>query len=121
MPAHIRKGDVVFVRSGSDKGKTGEVVSVDPSTSRCVVKGINLRTKHMKPTQLRPKGAIVKLELPIHISKVSPIADGKPTRVRFAVKTDGSKVRVAAKSGKELGVVSPARKTPAAAAGKKAK
>ena len=64
MPAHIRKGDVVFVRSGSDKGKTGEVVSVDPSTSRCVVKGINLRTKHMKPTQLRPKGAIVKLEPP---------------------------------------------------------
>ena len=111
MPAHIRKGDVVFVRSGADRGKTGEVMSVDPQSSTCVVKGINLRTKHLKPNQMRPKGAMVKLELPIHISKVSPMADGKPTRVRFATKADGSKVRVAAKGGKELGVVSPARKT----------
>ena len=116
MPAHIRKGDVVFVRSGSDRGKTGEVLSVDPVSSTCVVKGINLRTKHLKPTQQRPKGALVKLELPIHISKVSPMADGKPTRVRFVSKADGSKVRVAVKGGKELGQVSPARK-----AAKKAK
>jgi large subunit ribosomal protein L24 len=110
MPAHIRKGDVVFVRSGADRGKTGEVVSVDPRTSTCVVKGINLRTQHLKPTQQRPKGAIVKAELPIHVSKVSPMSDGKPTRVRFATKPDGSKVRVAARDGKELGAVSPARK-----------
>jgi large subunit ribosomal protein L24 len=111
MPAHIRKGDVVFVRSGSDKGKTGEVVSVDPKSSTCVVKGINLRTKHMKPTQQRPKGAMVRVELPIHVSKVSPMADGKPTRVRFSVKADGTKVRIAAKGGKELGSVSPSRKS----------
>jgi large subunit ribosomal protein L24 len=76
-----------------------------------VVKGINLRTKHMKPTQQRPKGALVRVELPIHVSKVSPMADGKPTRVRFAVKADGTKVRVAAKGGKELGSVSPSRKS----------
>ena len=111
MPAHIRKGDVVFVRSGADRGKTGEVVSVDPASSTCVVKGINLRTKHLKPNQMRPKGALVKVELPIHISKVSPMADGKPTRVRFVTKADGSKVRVASKGGKELGAVAPARKT----------
>jgi large subunit ribosomal protein L24 len=116
MPAHVRKGDVVFVRSGADKGKTGEVLSIDPVKSTCVVKGINLRTKHMKPTQLRPKGAVVKVELPIHISKVSPMVDGKPTRVRFVTKADGSKVRVASKGGKELGQVSPAKKS-----GKKAK
>jgi large subunit ribosomal protein L24 len=111
MPAHIRKGDVVFVRSGADRGKTGEVVSVDPKSSTCVVKGINLRTKHMKPTQQRPKGAMVRVELPIHVSKVSPMADGKPTRVRFSVKADGTKVRIAAKGGKELGSVSPSRKS----------
>jgi large subunit ribosomal protein L24 len=111
MPAHIRKGDVVYVRSGADRGKTGEVVSVDPKSSTCVVKGINLRTKHMKPTQQRPKGAMVRVELPIHVSKVSPMADGKPTRVRFTVKADGTKVRVAAKGGKELGSVSPSRKS----------
>ena len=111
MPAHIRKGDVVYVRSGADRGKTGEVLSVDPAASTCVVKGINLRTKHLKPTQQRPKGAMVRVELPIHVSKVSPMADGKPTRVRFAVKADGTKVRVAAKGGKELGSVSPSRKS----------
>ena len=111
MPSHVRKGDVVFVRSGADKGKTGEVVSVDPKSSTCVVKGINLRTKHLKPNQQRPKGAMVRTELPIHVSKVSPMVDGKPTRVRFAVKADGTKVRVAAKGGKELGSVSPSRKS----------
>jgi len=111
MPAHIRKGDVVYVRSGSDRGKTGEVVSVDPKSSTCVVKGINLRTKHLKPNQQRPKGAMVRTELPIHVSKVSPMADGKPTRVRFSVKADGTKVRVAAKGGKELGAVAPSRKS----------
>jgi large subunit ribosomal protein L24 len=101
----------VYVRSGADRGKTGEVVSVDPKSSTCVVKGINLRTKHMKPTQQRPKGAMVRVELPIHVSKVSPMADGKPTRVRFSVKADGTKVRIAAKGGKELGSVSPSRKS----------
>ena len=65
----------------------------------------------VKPNQARPKGALVKLELPIHISKVSPMVDGKPTRVRFVTKADGSKVRVASKGGKELGAVAPARKT----------
>ena len=102
MPAHVRKRDIVFGRSGADKGNAGEVVSVAPATSTCVVKGINLRTKHLKPNQQRPKGAVVKSELPIHMSKVSPVVDGKPTRVRFVVKTDGSKVRVAARGGKEL-------------------
>ena len=110
MPSHIRKGDVVYVRSGADRGKTGEVVSVDPKSSTCVVKGINLRTKHLKPTQLRPKGAMVKVELPIHISKVSPMVDGKPTRVRFVTKADGSKVRVAARGGKELHTLHKGRK-----------
>ena len=103
MPAHIRKGDVVFVRSGSDRGKTGEVLSVDPVSSTCVVKGINLRTKHLKPTQQRPKGALVKLELPIHISKVSPMADGKPTRVGYRTDEEtGKRVRIAKTNGKDI-------------------
>jgi len=116
MPAHIRKGDIVFVRSGDDRGKTGEVLSVNPEKGTCVVKGINLHTKHVRPTQQRPKGTLMQIELPLSISKVSPAVDGKPSRVRFVQKPDGSKVRVAVKGGKELGVVSPARK--AAKAGK---
>ncbi|MFO0784502.1 MAG: 50S ribosomal protein L24 [Phycisphaerales bacterium] len=111
MPAHIRKGDIVYVRSGDDRGKTGEVISVNPEAGTCIVKGVNVHTKHLKPSQQRPKGALVKMELPVNISKVSPVADGKPTRVRFTVKPDGSKVRVAVKSGKELGAVSPAKKS----------
>jgi large subunit ribosomal protein L24 len=110
MPAHIRKGDIVFVRSGDDRGKSGEVVSVNPTDETCVVKGINVHTKHVRPTQQRPKGSLIKIELPIKMCKVSPIVDGKPSRVRFTVKPDGSKVRVAVKGGKELGVVSPASK-----------
>ena len=110
MPAHVKKGDTVYIRSGDHKGMTGEVIRVITKSDSVVIKGINLRTKHLKPTQLRPKGAMVKVELPIHISKVSPMADGKPTRVRFVTKADGSKVRVASKGGKELGAVAPARK-----------
>jgi len=106
MPSHIRKGDVVFVRSGADKGKTGEVVSVDPQSSTCVVKGINLRTKHLRASQANPQGGVVSREAPVHMSKVSPIVDGKPVRVGFKVKADGSKVRVARKGGKELAELS---------------
>lgn len=110
MPAHIRKGDIVFVRSGDDRGKSGEVLSVNPTEGTCLIKGINMHTRHVKPTQLRPKGTLAKIELPLPMSKVSPLVDGKPTRVRFTVKSDGSKVRIAVKGGKELGVVSPAKK-----------
>ncbi len=102
MPAHVKKGDTVIVTAGGDKGRTGEVVSVDLTEGRVIVKGINVHKRHLKPTQARPKGAIVEKELSIHISNVSPIADGKPTRVRFVTKPDGSKVRVAARNGAEL-------------------
>lgn len=102
MPAHVKKGDVVIVTAGDDKGKTGEIVSVDTKANRVVVRGVNIHKRHLKPTQGRPQGAIVEMELPIHMSNVSPVVDGKPTRVRFASKADGSKVRVAARNGAEL-------------------
>lgn len=110
MPRHIRKGDTVMVTSGNDKGTTGEVLEVRPDADRVVVKGVNVRTKHIKPTQVNPRGGIVKTEMPIHISNVSPVVDGKPSRVRFVTKDDGSKVRVAARDGSELGVVRGPRK-----------
>lgn len=105
MPAHVRKGDTVFVRSGSAKGQTGEVVRVDVKHSRVYIKGVNLRVKHMKPTQAAPQGGVTQREAPIHMSNVSPVADGKPSRVRFVTKQDGTKVRVAAKGGAELSVL----------------
>jgi large subunit ribosomal protein L24 len=109
MPRHVRKGDNVIVTSGSHKGKTGTIMRVlngdSPNETRVVIKGLNLRTKHLKPNRLNPQGGIVTREAPIHISNVSPVVDGKPTRVRFVLKPDGSKVRVAARGGQELGVV----------------
>jgi large subunit ribosomal protein L24 len=109
MARHVRSGDLVMVTSGSHKGKTGTIMRViageEPGSERVVIKGLNLRTKHLKPTRLSPQGGIVTREAPIHISNVSPVVDGKPTRVRFVTKTDGTKVRVAARNGQELGVV----------------
>ena len=108
MARHVRKGDTVIVTSGDHKGAVGEIMRVDTKNDRVFIKGVNLRTKHLKPTRLAPQGGIISKEAPLHLSKVSPVVDGKPTRVRFLVKPDGSKVRVAARNGKELGVVSPA-------------
>jgi len=93
MPSHVRKGDQVIITAGAHKGKIGEVARV------------NLRTKHLKPTRINPQGGIITKEMPIHISNVSPVVDGKPTRVRFETRDDGSKVRVAVRGGKVLGTV----------------
>lgn len=121
MARHVRTGDLVMVTSGSHKGKTGTILRVlngdTADDTRVVIKGLNLRTKHLKPNRLNPQGGIVTREAPIHISNVSPVVDGKPTRVRFVTKPDGSKVRVAARGGKELGVIrSAGAKKPGTAA-----
>ena len=106
MPRHIRKGDAVIVTAGNDKGLTGEVLRViigeSPGESRVVVQGVNVRSKHLKPTQARPQGGILRSEMPIHMSNVSPVVDGKATRVRFEIGSDGSKTRVAVRNGKTL-------------------
>lgn len=110
MASHVRTGDTVMIISGSHKGKVGEVMRVEPAIERVYVKGINLRTKHVRPTQASPQGGIITKEAPLHMSNVNPVVDGKPTRVRFETKKDGSKVRVAVRGGKELGVVRGPRK-----------
>ncbi|MGE0724837.1 MAG: 50S ribosomal protein L24 [Alphaproteobacteria bacterium] len=105
MARHVRKGDQVMVTSGDHKGKVGEVMRVINKDQTVLVKGINLRTKHLKPGPKAPQGGIITREQPLPLCKVSPVVDGKPTRVRFETKPDGSKVRVAARGGKVLGVV----------------
>jgi large subunit ribosomal protein L24 len=109
MASHVRKGDTVVVTSGSNKGVVGEILRVIPDKSQVVIKGVNLRTKHLKPNRLNPQGGIITKEAPIHISNVSPSVDGKPTRVRFESKPDGSKVRIAVKGGKVLSEVRKAK------------
>ena len=98
--AKIRKGDTVVILSGKDKGRTGEVTKSLPKDGKVIVSGVNVATRHRKPTQANPQGGLERTEAPLHVSKVA-IADpksGKATRVRFETR-DGKKVRVAAKSG----------------------
>lgn len=98
--AKIKKGDSVVVLSGKDKGKTGEVTRVIPRDGKLVVAGVNIATRHRKPTQTNPQGGLERIEAPMAASKVA-VADpktGKATRVRFEIR-DGKKVRVAVKSG----------------------
>ena len=98
----IRKGDKVVVLSGKDKGKTGDVLRAIPKDGKVVVEGVNIATRHRKPTQTEPQGGLVRQEAPLHVSKVAHVtADGKPTRVRFETQ-DGKKVRVAVKTGDKI-------------------
>ncbi len=101
--AKIKKGDKVVVLSGKDKGKHGEVTLSMPKEGKVVVSGVNIATRHRKPTQTSPQGGLEKREAPMHVSKVA-IEDpktGKPTRVRFEIQ-EGKKVRVAVKSGEVI-------------------
>jgi large subunit ribosomal protein L24 len=102
--AKIKKGDRVVVLSGKDKGKHGDVVKMLPKDGKVVVAGINVVVRHRKPSQANPQGGLERREAPIHLSKVA-IEDpktGKPSRVGFRVEKDGSKVRVAKRSGEVI-------------------
>ncbi len=103
MARHVRKGDNVIVTSGSSKGKQGKILRVLTEKNQVLVEGANVRARNVKPSQNNPQGGVVSKEMPIHISNVSPVAAGKPTRVRFVNKEDGSKIRVAASTGEQLG------------------
>jgi large subunit ribosomal protein L24 len=100
----IRKGDTVVVNTGKNKGKSGEVLKVMPEKSRVIVQGVNVVKKHNKPTQISP-GGIEEKELPIHVSNVSladPKDSDKGTRVGYKTLENGTKVRVARRSGETI-------------------
>ena len=90
----IKKGDMVKVIAGKDKDKEGKVLSVDVKNGKVVVEGINMLTKHTKPSAANQQGGIVNQEGAIDISNVMYVVNGKVTRVGFTEK-DGKKVRVA--------------------------
>ena len=100
---HIKKGDIVYVNAGNDKGKTGKVLEVITAKDRAIVEGINIVSKHTKPSPKHPQGGIVKQEASIHVSNVALVdpKSGKATRIGYKVE-DGKKVRVAKKSGEEI-------------------
>ena len=97
----IKKGDMVRVIAGGDKGNEGKVLSVDTANGRVVVEGVHLVKKHTKPSMSNQAGGIIEQEAPIDISNVMLLVDGKTTRVGFNVE-DGKKVRVAKATGKTI-------------------
>ena len=97
----IKKGDLVKVIAGKDKDKEGKVIAIDHKNGRVTVEGVNMLTKHTKPSMTNQNGGIVTTEAPLHISNVMLKADGKATRVGY--KMDGDKkVRVAKATGKVI-------------------
>jgi len=122
MPQRIRKGDMVAVVSGADKGKRGRVLRIVKEKDRVIVEGVNLVFKHLRKSQQYPQGGRIRREAALHLSNVMPIDSetNLPTRVASKANPsntkDGNNVRVGIRSGAAVGI-SP--KKPASKAGKK--
>ena len=99
----IKKGDTVKVLSGNDKGKTGEVIEGIPKTEKVIVKGVNVRKKHVKPRKQGEEGGIISVECAIPSSKVNVVCPkcGKATKVGYSIEKE-EKVRVCKKCGAKL-------------------
>lgn len=97
----IKKGDTVKVIAGKDKDKEGKVISVNPKKSAVLVEGVNMVTKHTKPSMANQQGGIVNAEAWLDASNVMVMHEGKATRVGFKVE-DGKKVRIAKTTGKVI-------------------
>ena len=104
MAAKLRKGDKIIVLTGKDKGKTGDIIRIDPKKNKALVSGINTVVRHTKQTQNSPGGKLRK-EAMIELSNLAFVGskDGKPTRVGFKY-IDGKKVRYEKKSGEVINV-----------------
>lgn len=117
MASRIRRGDLVVVITGNDRGKRGRVLQVIPDKGRCVVEGVNLVFKHLRKSQDHPQGGRIRRESPVPLSNVQVIdpETNTATRVRI-VEKDGRRVRVTARSGALLdGAPSRKRKSTAKA------
>ena len=97
----IKKGDTVKVIAGKDKDKEGKVLTVDQKNNKVVVEGVNMITKHSKPSAANPNGGIIQKEAPIDISNVMYVHKGKATRVGFKIEKD-KKVRYAKSTGEVI-------------------
>ena len=95
MKMHIKKGDTVVVLSGKDKGKKGKVLAVFPKTSKAIVEGVNVATKHQKPRRQGEEGGIIKQEIAINACKLMHVCSkcNEATRIGRKVMDDGSIVR----------------------------
>lgn len=101
---NIRKGDTVMVITGDSRGQQGKVLRVDTDSSRAIVEGVNLVSKHTKPNAKSPQGGIVKKEAPVHLSNLMVVDNsGKPTRIGRKIDPKSEKlVRYSKKSGEVI-------------------
>jgi large subunit ribosomal protein L24 len=100
MKFHVKKGDLVKVISGNSKGKEGKITEMLPEKQRAIVEGINVVTKHLKPTAQSPNGSIEKREASIHISNLMVVdpSNGTPTRIGRKLNKDGKLQRYSKKT-----------------------
>lgn len=100
----LKKGDLIMVRAGKYKGKTGKITATHPQENKVTVEGINIVKKHIKPNQQHPQGDIIEITKPIWVSKVSIVEPStkKATRIGYTIDNDGNKKRVYKTSGKEI-------------------
>ena len=103
MGLKIKRGDTVVVISGKDKGKRGEVERVIPKKNRVVVGGVNVRTRHARPSQNNQQG-LYTFDAPVDISNVMLVdpGSGEPTKVGYRFTDSGEKIRVAKKTGRDI-------------------
>jgi large subunit ribosomal protein L24 len=99
----LRKGDTVKVIAGKDRGHEGEVVQVFPADNKVLVNGVNTAKKHSKARRANQQGGIIDRDMPVDASNLMLMHKGKPTRVGYKIQSDGSKVRVAKRSGEVIG------------------
>ena len=98
----LKKGDTVVVIAGKDKGKEGEIIRALPRENKVVVSGVNIAKKHQKQTSQTMQGGIIDRDMPMHASNVMLLHKGKPTRVGYKIQADGTKVRVAKRTGEVI-------------------
>jgi len=98
----LRKGDTVVVITGKDKGKQGEIARVMPSSNKVIVNGVNVAKKHQKARSQVKQAGIIDKDMPLDASNVMYVHKGKPTRIGFRVNADGTKVRIAKRSGEVI-------------------
>jgi len=101
---HVKKGDLVLVIAGKDRGKSGKVIGVMPKKEAVIVERLNMVKRHLRPSPTTGKGGIVEKEAPIHVSNVQILCGkcNRPTRVGHRILEDGTKVRVCKKCGESL-------------------
>jgi large subunit ribosomal protein L24 len=99
----IKKGDLVVVLKGKDRGKEGLVMRAMPKDGKVIVEGVNVAKKHQKQTRATMQAGIIDKDMPIDVSNVAVVSKGQPSRVGFTEGSDGKKVRVAKATGEALG------------------